>query len=58
VFLPKEDLQIGKERCLGLWSHAGLRVPAKKKRRRAIASAASRPKMPDQRNTLLSDDSA
>ena len=56
VFLAREGLQIGKERCSRLWSQAGLQVPAKKKRRRAIASAAPRPKMPDQRNTVWSYD--
>lgn len=56
VFLTREGLQIGKERCSRLWSHAGLQVPAKKKRRRIIASAAPRPKMPDQRNTVWSYD--
>lgn len=33
-----------------------MQVPAKKKLRRAIASAAPRPKMPDQRNTVWSYD--
>ena len=45
AFLAREGLQIGKERCSTLWSHAGLQMPAKKKRRRAIARAAPRPKM-------------
>lgn len=39
VFLSREGIELGKERCSRIWSDAGLQVPIKRKRRRAIVSA-------------------
>jgi len=33
IFLGREGLQVGQERCSRLWREAGLQVPAKRKRR-------------------------
>lgn len=56
IFLGREGLQMGKERCARLWSEAGLQVPARKKRRRSIASTMPRPKTPDRKNHVWSYD--
>lgn len=56
VFLAREGMALGKERCSRIWADAGLQVPAKRKRRRAIASTVPRPKMPGKRNVVWSYD--
>ncbi|WP_409558469.1 IS3 family transposase [Achromobacter sp.] len=38
VFLGREGIELGKERCARLWAQAGLQVPAKRKRRRTVAA--------------------
>ena len=38
VFLGREGLEVGKERCSRLWREAGMQVPAKRKRRRIASS--------------------
>lgn len=55
VFLGREGLQVGQERCSRLWREAGLQVPAKRKRRR-IAGSPSRPRLPTGRNSVWSYD--
>jgi len=39
VFLGREGIQVGQERCSRLWRQAGLQVPARRKRRKAIVQA-------------------
>lgn len=39
AFLDREGIQVGHERCARLWREAGLQVPAKRKRRKAVASS-------------------
>jgi transposase InsO family protein len=55
VFLEREGIQIGKERCTRLWAQAGLQVP-KKRRRRRIAGSRLRPFVPAARNSVWSYD--
>jgi len=55
VFLGREGIQIGKERCSRLWGEAGLQVPAKRKRRR-VPGTQCRPCLPDSRNSVWSYD--
>jgi len=55
VFLEREGIQIGKERCTRLWAQAGLQVP-KKRRRRRIAGSRPRPFVPAARNAVWSYD--
>jgi len=43
IFLTQEGIELGKERCSKIWSDAGLQVPAKRQRKRAIASTVPRP---------------
>src|SRR3546814_12377702 len=38
VFLGREGIQVGQERCSRLWREAGLQVPATRKRRRVASS--------------------
>ena len=54
VFLQRNGIQIGKERCSRLWAKAGLQVP--KKRRRKVAGQRFRPVMPTARNSVWSYD--
>ena len=54
VFLQRDGISIGKERCSRLWAKAGLQVP--KKRRRKRASTTSRPLAPTARNAVWSYD--
>lgn len=56
VFLVREGIQIGQEQCAQLWREAGLQVPAKRKRRKAVASAPPRPCLPTSRNSVWSYD--
>lgn len=55
IFLGRQGIQIGKERCARLWCEAGLQVPAKRKRRR-VASTQPRPCLPVGRNSVWSYD--
>src|SRR5690606_208032 len=55
VFLSRERLQVGQERCSRLWREAGLQVPAKRKRRR-VAGSQPRPCQPSGRNSVWSYD--
>lgn len=50
IFLQREGMQIGKERCGRLWANAGLQVP--KKRRRKRAGTTLRPLAPVKRNSV------
>lgn len=52
VFLGREGIQVGKERCARLWCDAGLQVPAKRKRRKAVASSQPRTCLPTSRNSV------
>ena len=55
VFLGREGLQVGQERCSRLWREAGLQVPAKRKRRR-VGDSQPRPCPPTGRNSVWSYD--
>lgn len=50
IFLQRDGITIGKERCSRLWAKAGLQVP--KKRRRKRAGTISRPLAPTARNSV------
>jgi putative transposase len=54
IFLQREDIQVGKERCGRLWAKAGLQIP--KKRRRKRAGTALRPLAASARNSVWSYD--
>lgn len=51
IFLERQGIVLGKERCAALWAQAGLQVPKKKRRRRA-ASGRPRPYAPAARNSV------
>ena len=51
VFLRRDGLVVGKERCSRLWAEAGLQVPKKKRRRRASGKR-PRPYAPASRNSV------
>lgn len=51
VFLARDGIVVGKERCSRLWAHAGLQVP-KKRRRRRVAQVQTRPFAPTARNSV------
>ena len=55
IFLQREGIKLGNERCARLWSEAGLQVPKKCKRRR-LASTQPRPYCPNKRNAVWSYD--
>lgn len=55
IFLQREGIKLGKERCAMLWAESGLQVPKKRKRRR-VASQALRPCPPSKRNAVWSYD--
>ncbi len=52
VFLHRQGLSMGKDRCARIWSAAGLQVPAKKKRHRNLAASRPRPMAPVGRNSV------
>lgn len=54
IFLQRDGIDIGKERCGRLWAKAGLQVP--KKRRRKRAGTSMRPLAPTARNSVWSYD--
>lgn len=54
IFLQRDGINIGKERCGRLWAKAGLQVPKKRRRRRA--GSALRPLVPTARNAVWSYD--
>ena len=54
IFLQREDILLGKERCGRLWTKAGLQVP--KKRRKKRAGTMLRPLTPTARNAVWSYD--
>jgi putative transposase len=55
VFLAREGLTMGKDRCQRLWHQAGLQVPRKRPRRR-VASARPRPLPPQMANHVWAYD--
>jgi putative transposase len=55
IFLAREGIEIGKERCARLWSEHGLQVPRKRSRRR-IATGRPRPMAPTTVNSVWSYD--
>lgn len=54
IFLQREGIHVGKERCGRLWAKAGLQVP--KKRRKKRAGTSLRPLAPLARNSVWSYD--
>jgi len=54
IFLQREGIHVGKERCGRLWANAGLQVP--KKRRRKRIGTTLRPLTPIKRNSVWSYD--
>jgi putative transposase len=52
VFLDRQGLSMGKDRCARIWSSAGLQVPPRKKRRRNLAASRPRPMAPVGRNSV------
>ena len=56
VFLEREGILIGQERCSRLWGQAGLQVPAKKKRYRAMTPVQPMACLPTARNNVWSYD--
>lgn len=54
IFLQRNGMIIGKERCRRLWAKAGLQVP--KKRCRKISNTQRRPIAPTERNSVWSYD--
>lgn len=55
IFLAREGMEIGKERCSRLWAEHGLQVPKKRSRRR-IATGRPRPHAPIRANSVWSVD--
>lgn len=55
IFLAREGMEIGKERCSRLWAEHGLQVPKKRVRRR-IAMGRPRPHAPMTANSVWSYD--
>jgi putative transposase len=55
VFLRREGIEIGKEKCGRLWAEQGLQVPRKRSRRR-IAASRPRPLPPAVANSIWSYD--
>ena len=55
IFLGREGVEVGKERCGRLWAEQGLQVPRKRPRRR-IAGSRPRPLAPTQANSVWSYD--
>lgn len=54
IFLAREGISIGKERCTRLWAKAGLQVPKKRKRKRIHTML--RPLSPTSKNSVWSYD--
>ena len=54
IFLQRDGIMLGKERCGRLWAKAGLQVPKKRKRKRAGTTL--RPLWPTSRNSVWSYD--
>ena len=52
VFLERQAMQMGRDRCSRIWSAAGLQVPSRKKRRRHLTAARPRPMPPKGRNSV------
>ena len=55
VFLRREGIEVGKEKCSRLWSEHGLQVPRKRARRR-VAASRPRPLAPARANAVWSYD--
>jgi putative transposase len=53
IFLGREEVDIGKEKCARLWSEQGLQVSKKRKRRREAGSR-PRPLAPAHMNSVWS----
>jgi putative transposase len=51
LFLRRDGMEVGKERCSRLWAQAGLQVPTKRRRRR-VAQTGVRPYAPEARNSV------
>jgi len=51
VFLQREGIVVGRDRCATLWAQAGLQVPRKRRRRR-VAGSRPRPHAPASRNSV------
>jgi putative transposase len=54
IFLQRDGINLGKERCGRLWAKAGLQVPKKRRRRRVGTTL--RPLAPNARNSVWSYD--
>jgi putative transposase len=54
IFLQRDGIMLGKERCSRLWAKAGLQVPKKRKRKRAGTTL--RPLAPTAKNSVWSYD--
>jgi putative transposase len=55
VFLAREGIEVGKEKCSKLWAEQGLQVP-KKRPRRKVAASRPRPLAPATANSVWSYD--
>jgi putative transposase len=55
VFLAREGIEVGKEKCSRLWAEQGLQVPKKRPRRR-VAASRPRPLAPATANSVWSYD--
>ena len=51
IFLTREGMEVGKERCSRLWAEHGLQVPKKRSRRR-VATGRPRPHAPMMENSV------
>lgn len=56
MFLCREGIRLGKERCSRLWAQAGLQVPARKRRRKRLVTSQPRAHAPSNRNAVWSYD--
>jgi putative transposase len=54
IFLQRDGIHLGKDRCGRIWAKAGLQVPKKRRRRRAGSTL--RPLVPTARNAIWSYD--
>ncbi len=55
IFLHREGIQVGKDKCSRLWAEQGLQVPRKRQRRR-VATSRPRPLAPAAANSVWSYD--
>ena len=52
IFLERQGMAMGRDRCSRIWSAAGLQVPPRKRRRRHLAPARPRPMPPKGRTSV------